>query len=123
PGGKLLAPMNGTGRVVLSDKSVKRLVISLNSGDGVPSTYALRENYPNPFNPTTTIGYDVPEEQRVKLAVYNVLGQLVATLVDEERSAGRYSVTWDAGGMPSGVYFCRMEAGNFADTRKMVILK
>jgi len=88
-----------------------------------PRQFVLAQNFPNPFNPTTTIGYEVPEKQRVKLAVYNVLGQLVATLVDEERSAGRYSVTWDAGRLPSGVYFYRMEAGSFTETKKMAVVK
>jgi hypothetical protein len=88
----------------------------------------LAQNKPNPFNPTTTIGYTVPSRSRVTLHIYDVVGRLVARLVDEERAAGRYSAVWNgrsAHGDPvgSGVYFYRLTAGNDTLTRKMVLLK
>jgi hypothetical protein len=97
--------------------------------DGLPSTFELSNNYPNPFNPSTTIQFGVPRNADVTLAVYNVLGQRIRTLVDHElRAAGRYSVVWDgrdAGGnaVGSGMYFCRLETGQMALVQKMLLLK
>jgi len=99
-------------------------------GDGVPpKAFALRANVPNPFNPVTTISYDVPAGgDRVNISIYDVAGRRVRTLVDEHRSPGVFSVQWngeDARGnrVASGVYFYRMRAGTFTQTRKMVLLK
>jgi nitrous oxidase accessory protein NosD len=92
-------------------------------GFGVPSEFALFNNYPNPFNPSTTITYDIPIEGRVVLKVYNSLGQEVATLTDETVRPGRYWVTWDAKGVASGVYLYRLQSGSFSQVRKMVLLK
>lgn len=89
----------------------------------IPSTYALGQNYPNPFNPTTGISYELPQAGNVKLGVYNLLGMEVATLVNGFREAGIHSATWNATGMPSGVYFYKIEAGNFSRTLKMVLQK
>jgi hypothetical protein len=96
--------------------------------DEIPSTFALRQNYPNPFNPATTFQFEVPAESRIRLIVYNLLGEAVRTLVDESVEAGLHRATWDgkddAGrSVVSGVYFYRMEAGDFVSTRKMVLLK
>jgi hypothetical protein len=95
-----------------------------------PEAYALRENYPNPFNPETTIKYELPEAGQVRLEVYNMLGQVVKTLVDNQfQNAGRHTVQWDAtnnSGQPlsSGVYFYRVIAGGeFSDHKKMLLLK
>jgi hypothetical protein len=92
-------------------------------GLGVPTTSALHNNYPNPFNPSTTIVYDVPVEGRVTLTVYNSLGQQIATLVDATVPAGRYSVEWNANGMASGIYFYRMISGSFVQTKRMIVLR
>jgi len=89
----------------------------------VPNSFALRAPYPNPFNPATTTAYDVPVQGNVKLNVYNIMGQELATLADGPASPGSYSVTWDARDLPSGIYFVRMEAGEFVQTRKVVLLK
>ena len=89
----------------------------------VPFAPKLSQNYPNPFNPTTEIRYRVPGTGHVTLKIYNIVGQEVSTLVDEVKQPGTYTVEWDAGGMPSGVYFCRLEAGNFVQSRKMLLLK
>ncbi len=88
-----------------------------------PKDYALFQNYPNPFNPATTIHYTLPEAGRVRLTVYNALGQQVARLVDLRQEAGAYSVTWDARDFASGVYYYRLEAGSFREVRKLVLLK
>ena len=94
-----------------------------------PEVYALRNNYPNPFNPETTLKYDLPEAGDVKLEVYNMLGQVVRTLVNEHKTAGRYAVQWDATNdhgqsMSSGIYFYRVQVGDsFTDVKKMLLLK
>jgi hypothetical protein len=94
----------------------------------LPREFSVSQNYPNPFNPTTTIDYSVPRKSQVNLAVYNVLGQKVATLVDQEMAAGKYRAVWDGkaeSGNPlsSGIYFYKFEADNFVKTNKMVMLK
>lgn len=89
----------------------------------LPNTYALSQNYPNPFNASTVIKYTVPELAWVTLEVYNSLGQRVTTLIDENKPAGYHSVNWDANYLASGIYFYRMTAGNFRESRKMVLVK
>ncbi len=89
----------------------------------LPIRFCLEQNYPNPFNPTTTIAYTLPEDCHVRLEVYNLLGQRVATLAEGWETAGQRAVRWDAGGLASGVYVCRLTAGNHAQTRKMTLLK
>jgi flagellar hook assembly protein FlgD len=88
----------------------------------------LWQNYPTPFNPRTSIGYCVAQEGEVRLSVYNVLGQEVVSLVDGPQAAGRHVVTWDGrdaggGAVASGLYFCRLEAGDFVQTKKMLLLR
>ena len=85
--------------------------------------YQLKQNYPNPFNPTTNIEFSIPQSSDVELIIYNQLGQTVATLVNERLSAGNYSVDWNAEGFPSGVYFYRITAGDFTQTRKLLFTK
>ena len=89
----------------------------------IPGSFALEQNYPNPFNPSTTISFDVPKQSHLRLAIYDVLGRQVKTLVDEEKNPGRYSVTFDASNLPSGVYLYRLEAGSFSEVRKMVVVR
>lgn len=89
----------------------------------VPAAYRLAPNYPNPFNPATAIGFDLPEAARVRLAVFDVLGREVALLVDEQRPAGRHAVRFEAGHLPSGVYLYRLEAGSYRETRRLVLQK
>lgn len=96
--------------------------------DDIPLAYHLSGNYPNPFNPATEISFDLPEPQRVELAIYAVNGRRVATLKNEQLLAGRHTVTWtgqnDAGErMASGIYFCRLKAGAFSQTLKMTLIK
>jgi hypothetical protein len=89
----------------------------------IPDEYVLKQNYPNPFNPTTTIEYSVPQSSYVTLKVFNVLGKEVATLVNGQNGAGRHKVNFDASTLNSGVYFYRIDADNFIDTKKMILLK
>jgi hypothetical protein len=86
----------------------------------IPDDYVLREAYPNPFNPSTTIGYGLPERSRVKLEVYNMLGNIVAVLVDGERSKGFYEVEWVAGNLPSGVYLIRLHSESLESSRRIL---
>ncbi len=114
--------------VVISDATIQKLMVS---GEPMPTVYALEQNYPNPFNPTTKIRYSLSSKQFVTLKVYDVLGNEIATLVNEEKSAGMYEVEFrsgsasggDAYSLPSGIYFYNLKAGNFVETKKMVLLK
>ena len=87
------------------------------------SGYLLEQNYPNPFNPITTISFSLPHTSKVKITIYNSLGVLVKTLVNQDFARGNYSKIWDASKEPSGIYFYRLQAGNFVQTRKLVLLK
>ena len=106
------------------DKVEAEVVMGVQNGaNTVPTKFALSQNYPNPFNPTTSISYSIPQNSFVSLKVFDVLGQEVATLVNEEKSVGNYDVSFDASGIPSGMYFYRLQAGSFIDTKKMVLMK
>lgn len=96
---------------------------TLNRSSRAPVGYALGQNYPNPFNPTTVISYSLPVRTSVTLRVYDVLGKEIATLVDERQNAGIHSTTFDAGGLSSGVYFYRLTAGSFVETKKLMLMK
>jgi len=89
----------------------------------VAKIYKLEQNYPNPFNPTTTIHYAVAKLGMVKISVFNMLGQKVTELVNENKNTGSYNVVWNAKDMPSGIYFYRLESGNFTDVKKMLLVK
>ena len=88
-----------------------------------PVDYELQQNSPNPFNPSTTIRYAIPEKSIVQLVVYNGLGQQVAVLAQGEEEAGFHDVTFGASGMASGAYFYRLRAGSFVQTRKLILMK
>ena len=89
----------------------------------IASSYELGQNYPNPFNPTTHIRFNIPETGNTKLTVFNIMGEAVANLVDGVVPAGGHTVSWNAANMPTGVYFYRMESGNFSQTRKLLLVK
>ena len=90
---------------------------------GIPKTYSLSQNYPNPFNPVTKINFAIPKDGFVSIKVYDILGREVITLVNEEKTAGYYSVDFNASNLASGVYFYRMESGTFSDVKRMLLIK
>jgi hypothetical protein len=92
-------------------------------GVELPLSYQLHQNYPNPFNPTTTLQFDLPNSSHVTLEVFNVWGQRVDVLADDAYQTGTHSVNFDATGLPSGIYFYRMQAGSFSQTQKMTLVK
>ncbi|MGA9364749.1 MAG: T9SS type A sorting domain-containing protein [Bacteroidota bacterium] len=89
----------------------------------IPRQYALHQNYPNPFNPTSIIRYDLPKSSFVTLKVYDVLGREVSTLVNERQEPGVHQGNWQASGFASGVYFYRLQAGTFVETKKLILLR
>jgi len=90
---------------------------------GLPEEFVLGQNYPNPFNPITEIRYQLPKDSQVKLTIYNILGQKVVVLVDGEQKVGYKTTRWDASSLSSGIYFYRLQAGDFVQTRKMILLR
>ena len=123
--------LNDGGQILISDtqfKFLKYVVQDQPQNSLLPSNFALEQNFPNPFNPATSIRYALPQKVAVKLQVYNTLGQLVQTLVNVEQEAGFYQVNWDATEargrrVSSGIYFYLLSAGDFRATRKMLLLK
>jgi flagellar hook assembly protein FlgD len=98
------------------------------SNSGIPTAFALQPNYPNPFNPSTTINYGLPQQVEVKLMIYDMLGQHVRTLVNQTQQAGRYAITWNGRneqGQPvaSGVFIYRLQAGSFTQVRRMALVR
>ena len=102
------------------------MITDISSEANLPNEFSLEQNYPNPFNPTTTIKYTLPniiQSMNVNVKVYNVLGKTVKTLVNEQQSSGTYRITFDASSLSNGVYYYQLTAGNFTQTRKMIVLK
>ncbi len=92
-------------------------------GGNLPDQFALEQNYPNPFNPSTVINYDIPEQAHVRLAIYDLVGRQIELLVNQNQSAGSYTVTWDASRFSSGIYIYRMESAGQILTRQMTLIK
>ena len=99
------------------------VIVSINSEIEIPNKFELFQNYPNPFNPSTQISYQLPENSFVNLVVYNIIGQKVAELVNQEKTSGKYSVKFDASNLPSGVYIYKLQAGEFSSVKKMLLTK
>jgi hypothetical protein len=97
--------------------------VELQQNNLYPDKYVLNQNYPNPFNPSTTIEFSIPNSGLVQLSVYNILGEEVKQLLNEERSAGNHSVQFNSTNLASGIYFYRLQAGSFVVTKKMILLK
>jgi murein tripeptide amidase MpaA len=116
--------------IVIDNSTITKLMVS---GELIPLVYSLSQNYPNPFNPSTKIQYSIREKQFVTLIIYNILGSEVTTLVNEEKTAGKYEIEFSAKGgttsggnaykLPSGVYFYQLRAGSFVETKKMILIK
>jgi hypothetical protein len=105
------------------DGSTSKPITKRTERSDIPTNFTLNQNYPNPFNPETKIQFDLPEDSYVRLDIFNLNGQVVAKLVDEALSAGLYTATFDAGSLPSGVYFYRITAGKFSDVKRMMLVK
>jgi len=108
---------------VTMDTIKLEIISSIENVDYLPITYELLQNYPNPFNPTTTINYQIPSAGHISLKVYDILGREITTLVNEERTAGKYEVKFDGTSLSSGVYFYRLQSGAFSETKKFMLLK
>ena len=93
------------------------------SKQGLPGHFALEQNYPNPFNPSTMISFSLPTKSFVTLKVFDVIGREVTTLASEEKNAGTHQLQWNASSMPSGIYFYRLQAGSFTETKRLIVLK
>ncbi|GAB6283458.1 MAG: hypothetical protein STSR0008_22260 [Ignavibacterium sp.] len=98
-------------------------VTDVNDDSNLPKEFSLSQNYPNPFNPTTTINYRIPEQSFVNIKVYNMLGEVVALLVNENKGAGNYSLHFDGSDLPSGTYLYKIQAGDYYEVKKMVLIK
>ncbi|MGA7161708.1 MAG: alpha-amylase family glycosyl hydrolase [Bacteroidota bacterium] len=121
-------PSYGSAVYILADSVIHLTVPALTSVAAqtqltVPLAFSLSQNFPNPFNPTTTIQYAIPHASKVTLRVYDILGRIVATLVNEQKNAGTYSAEFDAKSMSSGVYYYRLTANNSTDVKRMLLLK
>ncbi len=121
-----VAAYNGLGTEVPSNQVNTRGGLykeSVAEGEDRLNKYSLNQNHPNPFNPSTTISYQLSEKGYVTLKIYNTLGEEVADLVGETKEAGEYSVDFDASNLPSGVYVYKLTAGEFVESRKMILAK
>jgi hypothetical protein len=99
-------------------------VSSIDDSDNIiPGEYSLEQNYPNPFNPVTMINFSIPNEDLVTLKIYNTIGEEIETLINEMKQAGNYNVSFNASSLPSGIYFYRLQAGDFLETKKMILLR
>jgi len=107
----------------LGTKLTNEIAVAVENEKSLPTTFCLKQNYPNPFNPSTKIRYTIPERGNVSLKVFSLLGSEVAELVNKEMEAGIYDTNFNAANLPSGVYLYQLKAGNFVQTRKMILLK
>jgi|GEM_PF-1674661 len=119
----VLAPNNGIWTFYLEGPEYDEGVSAEDELTGLPDRYQLEQNYPNPFNPVTVIRYELPESQQVRLDVYSITGQRVATLVNERQSAGAHQISFDATSLASGVYIYRLQADNYVSSRQMTLIK
>jgi sugar lactone lactonase YvrE len=127
--GKLYVADNGNNRVLVFSASSSITSVENISQGVIPNSYSLNQNYPNPYNPLTTIEYGLPARSTIRLVIYNVLGQVVKELINSEQQAGVQTVVWNAN-VSSGIYFYRLEATSldspskrFVETKKMLLLK
>ena len=110
--------------VLKQGTTVQGNIQAVSGKNQLPFMYALYQNYPNPFNPVTKINYDLPENNVVSIKIFDILGKVVSEPVkNEKKSAGKYSVEFDASNLPSGVYYYEMRAGSYSETKKMVLIK
>jgi Secretion system C-terminal sorting domain len=112
-----------------SDYSVKssfttgNQITAVKECEGIPTEFRLAQNYPNPFNPTTIIRFEIPHNSYASIKIFNSLGQLVVTLIDNVIASGEHSVEWNALNIPSGIYFYRLQTDKYSETKKLLLLK
>lgn len=132
PGGNFEIVANKLGystatQIIQLDNTLDSVNFALNQvltvGNIIPEKYYLHQNFPNPFNPVTNIKFDIPNSSFVTLKVYNILGEKVAALINENKPAGSYEIYFDASALASGIYFYRLETESFTETKRMVFLK
>ena len=111
------------GELIISDSKVNKIIINGNYTNEFPVSFNLEQNYPNPFNPNTTIRFSIPKEVDVNLSVFNILGEKVRELKNEMMKPGYYEVEFDASSLASGIYLYRINAGEYLETKKMILLK
>lgn len=111
------------GTIFMADNMRVTPIITGVSESGLAEMFTLKQNYPNPFNPSTTISYQIPKQSYVTLKVFDVLGSEIAVLVNENLKPGTYEIKFDASKFPSGVYYYKLTAGNFIETKKMILIK
>jgi flagellar hook assembly protein FlgD len=99
------------------------MLIGIDEKPADPGKFLLSQNYPNPFNPTTTIAYELPKSADVTIEILDILGRRIDLLISAKQDAGHYAVTWDGKDKSSGIYFYRIQAGDFTETKKMLLLK
>jgi hypothetical protein len=114
--------INKEGDLIDSCKITRSIAFSEDDNNSL-RRFSLEQNYPNPFNPVTNILYTISENSLVSLKIFNPMGELIETLIDEEKSAGKYSVKFNASKLPSGIYFYQLQAGDFTERKKMVLIK
>jgi len=115
--------IQGVGSMIVQNSSAQVSVRVNSTSATMPHLYSLQQNYPNPFNPVTIIRYALPENNHVTLKLYDVLGREIATLINGDISAGEHQIEWNAGNLPSGIYYYRIQAGNFTETKKLLLTK
>ena len=114
----------GTNAASVWKRPLSQIITDVNDlSTNQPTKYSLEQNYPNPFNPTTKINYSIPHSEFVSLKVFNVLGEEVADLVNEDKPAGSYSASFDASKLSSGIYFYKITTGSFSESKKMILIK
>ena len=107
----------------LADTLLRGTVVSVAGHAAIPTEFALEQNYPNPFNPTTKIQLTIPNRRWTTVNVYDILGRKVVTLLNEVKDPGTYTIEFDGSNLSSGVYFYRLEAGDFKQTKRLLLLK
>jgi len=127
-GKSVQAVMEGAGYLMIKSENVKHVGIRISEGVNVPTTFAMSQNYPNPFNPVTHFRVDLPKSTEVEVAVYDLLGRKIASLLSGNQAAGQYTLEWngrDANGVgvPTGMYFLRLSSDEFTATQKVMLMK
>jgi len=121
-----LTDKSGSARISGRELAGRAYTSANDSQQNLPEVFSLAQNYPNPFNPITTIKFNLTQNAHVTLTVYNILGQVIITLIDGQRPAGTHYITWDGKNqqgnqVASGIYFCKIAAGDFVQIRKMIL--